>query len=62
MERGKLELGSIKLGFNLFYLLQKDVNLNDDEFLGDIMAELQQEPSAAVNIVAPAVRVKKKQK
>ena len=62
MERGKLELCLIKLGFNLFYLLQKDVNLNDDEFLGDIMAELQQEPSAAVNIVAPAVRVKKKQK
>ena len=62
MERGKLELGLIKLGFNLFYLLQKDVNLNDDEFLGDIMAELQQEPSAAVNIVAPAVRVKIKQK
>ena len=62
MEKGKLELGSKNLGFNLFYLLQKDVNLNDDEFLGDIMAELQQEPSAAVNIVAPAVRVKKKQK
>ncbi len=47
-------------------LIQKDINLNEDALLGDIMAELQQEPVAAsaapvaAPMIAPQVRIKKK--
>ncbi len=44
-------------------MLQTNVSVKDDEFLGDIMAELKQEPTVVTpSAIAPGLRVKKRSK
>jgi hypothetical protein len=44
--------------FIFFLSFQRDVNLNDDNLLGDIMAELSQAPSSS--IMPPPIKLRKK--